>query len=156
MTFDEATLAETNTPEALDVVCRKAMRYGLVKASAYLRGYERKSPGSICFLVRSVCFAAISLVRAQTASLVDIRGVRVSLEAVWIRPEQDYARAFRYRIEMGQAWSPTPNILHLLQHCLPMMLRYDQNKVGSELLSCSRMATKVVFRLTLRERKAID
>ncbi|WP_262499265.1 hypothetical protein [Prevotella falsenii] len=26
------------------------MRYGLTKASAYLRRYERKSPGSICFL----------------------------------------------------------------------------------------------------------
>ncbi|GAB6959433.1 DUF2284 domain-containing protein [Prevotella aurantiaca JCM 15754] len=83
MTFDEATLAETNTPEALDVVCRKAMRYGLVKASAYLRGYERKSPGSICFL-GSQCL----LCGDKPCSRIDgepcrhPKEVRVSLEAV--------------------------------------------------------------------------
>ena len=50
MTFDDAVLENTVTPEAVNNVCRETMRYGLIKASAYLRSYERKFPGSICFL----------------------------------------------------------------------------------------------------------
>ena len=72
MTFDDAILASTVTPEAVNTVCRDAMRYGLTKASAYLRRYEHKYPGSICFL-GSHCFVATNLVRVQTANPVDTR-----------------------------------------------------------------------------------
>lgn len=83
MTFDEATLAETTTPEAVDRVCKEAMRYGLTKASAYLRSYERKSPDSLCFL-GSMCLLCGNkpCTRLNGEPCRHPNDVRVSLEAV--------------------------------------------------------------------------
>lgn len=83
MTFDDAVLENTVTPEAVNNVCRETMRYGLIKASAYLRSYERKFPGSICFL-GSQCLLCGNkpCTRLKKEACRHPNDVRVSLEAV--------------------------------------------------------------------------
>ena len=83
MTFDDVILASTVTPEAVNTVCRDAMRYGLTKASAYLRRYEHKYPGSICFL-GSQCLLCGNkpCARSNSEPCRHPDDVRVSLEAV--------------------------------------------------------------------------
>lgn len=83
MTFDKATLEQTTTEESVRKVCDDAMRFGLTKASAYLRKYERRSPGSICFLgSRCLLCGTKPCTRLENKPCRHPDDVRVSLEAV--------------------------------------------------------------------------
>ncbi|WP_028896336.1 DUF2284 domain-containing protein [Prevotella sp. HUN102] len=83
MTFDEETMNKTNTAEDVRTVCDEAMKFSLTKASAYLRKYERKYPGSICFLgSRCLLCGSKPCARLENKPCRHPKDVRVSLEAV--------------------------------------------------------------------------
>lgn len=83
MTFTADTLRTTTTQEGVKQVCDDAMKYALTKASAYLREYERLSPGSLCFLgSRCLLCGSQPCARQDAKPCRHPHDVRVSLEAV--------------------------------------------------------------------------